>query len=359
MEGEIISMGKLEEKTIEDILVESDIKNNIKRLRSRKINNINDINNGIIKEYKLPKGYTIPILRDVIFKYLFVTEPNIFTKILVKAFDIKEAAKDAMVMAGYESISGKYNGKNNRCDILIRINPKNYINIEMNSNSDNSVLERNLLQIFRICGQVVKKGESYKELKHYRIILLNLNKSKKSNKDEIIIDEDDNGINKYVFYNLKTAMVASNLVTIYQVDVEKCKHLLYNNNEINETPLLARLGAISDEYKISRIMDMLGDAITMDEKNKLSKILEDINDNDTIVQNWIFEENARLKYEGDMETSFNDGIELGKEEGIESSKLEMIKNMLKENYEYESISKISGKTIDEIKEVEESIKEES
>ena len=104
---------------------------------------------------------------------------------------------------------------------------------------------------------------------------------------------------------------------------------------------------------------MLGDAITMDEKNKLSKILEDVNDNDTIVQNWIFEENARLKYEGDMETSFNDGIELGKEEGIESSKLEMIKNMLKENYEYESISKISGKTIDEIKEVEESIKEES
>lgn len=188
-----------------------------------------------------------------------------------------------MVMAGYESISGKIDGKNNRCDILIKINPKNYINIEMNSNSDNSALERNLLQIFRICGQVVKKGESYRELKHYRIILLNLNKSKRNSKDEIILNEDDNGINKYVFYNLKTAMVASNLVTIYQVDAEKYKHLLYNNSEINETPLLARLGAISDEYKISRIMDMLGDAITMEEKEKLSKILEDINDNDTIV----------------------------------------------------------------------------
>ena len=32
--------------------------------------------------------------------------------------------------------------------------------------------------------------------------------------------------------------------------------------------------------------------------------------------------------------------------------------MLKENYEYESISKISGKTIEEIKEIEDSMKEE-
>jgi len=97
----------------------------------------------------------------------------------------------------------------------------------------------------------------------------------------------------------------------------------------------------------------------MEEKNKLSKILEDVNNNDTIVQNWIFEENARLKYEGDMETSFNDGVEVGKEVGIESSKVEMIKNMLNQNIDYSVISNVSCKTIEEIKEIEESMKEES
>lgn len=50
-----------------------------------------------------------------------------------------------------------------------------------------------------------------------------------------------------------------------------------------------------------------------------------------------------------METSYNDGIEIGKEAGIESSKMEMIKNMLSEKNGYEYISKISGKSIEEIK----------
>ena len=53
-----------------------------------------------------------------------------------------------------------------------------------------------------------------------------------------------------------------------------------------------------------------------------------------------------------------EGLAEGRAEGVESSKIEMIKNMLEENYEYESISKISGKTVEEIKEIEESMKEE-
>ena len=51
--------------------------------------------------------------------------------------------------------------------------------------------------------------------------------------------------------------------------------------------------------------------------------------------------------------SYNDIID-----NIESKTIEMIKNMLKEKYDYNEISKISGKTIEEIKEIEKSMKEE-
>ena len=51
-------------------------------------------------------------------------------------------------------------------------------------------------------------------------------------------------------------------------------------------------------------------------------------------------------------------IELAKKRGIESNTKEMIENMLKKNTDYEYISEISGKTIEEIKEIEENMKEE-
>ena len=46
-----------------------------------------------------------------------------------------------------------------------------------------------------------------------------------------------------------------------------------------------------------------------------------------------------------------------RKEGIQYEKNETIKNMLKENISYELISKIVKKTIDEIKEIEKSMKD--
>ena len=101
----------------------------------------------------------------------------------------------------------------------------------------------------------------------------------------------------------------------------------------------------------------------MEEKENLRKTYEDINDDTHILKSWIVEDNLRWKFEeqeynGGIEQGKLEGIEQGKLEGIESNKIEMIKNMLEENYEYESISKISGKTVEEIKEIENNMKEE-
>ena len=45
----------------------------------------------------------------------------------------------------------------------------------------------------------------------------------------------------------------------------------------------------------------------------------------------------------------------GINEGKETATIEMIKNMLRENSDYEYINKITGKTIEEIKEIEKSM----
>ncbi len=81
----------------------------------------------------------------------------------------------------------------------------------------------------------------------------------------------------------------------------------------------------------------------MEEKESLLKTIEDVNDDETVMQEWILEENARLKYEGQMSYA--------REEGIQEEKLETIKNMLKKGLDYQTISEVTGKTIPEIEEI--------
>ena len=81
----------------------------------------------------------------------------------------------------------------------------------------------------------------------------------------------------------------------------------------------------------------------MEEKESLLKTIEEVNDDETVIEEWILEENARLKYEGQMSSA--------REEGIQEEKLETIKNMLKKGLDYQTISEVTGKTIEEIEEI--------
>ena len=95
----------------------------------------------------------------------------------------------------------------------------------------------------------------------------------------------------------------------------------------------------------------------MEEINKLTKRIENVNNDDKVIKDWMIEDNSRWYVEELQDDSYLEGMEEGKKLGIESNKIEMIKSMLKENYEYQSISKITGKSIEEIKEIEDSMKE--
>ena len=67
----------------------------------------------------------------------------------------------------------------------------------------------------------------------------------------------------------------------------------------------------------------------------------------------MIEENARLKHEGQMayarEEGLRQGIERGIKQGAKENKKEVIINMLAEGTDYNFISKITGKTLEEIK----------
>ena len=57
--------------------------------------------------------------------------------------------------------------------------------------------------------------------------------------------------------------------------------------------------------------------LLFEEKESLLKTIEDVNDDETVMQEWILEENARLKYEGQMSYAREEGLKEGIEQGIE------------------------------------------
>ena len=111
------------------------------------------------------------------------------------------------------------------------------------------------------------------------------------------------------------------------------------------------------EEDISKISHILGDdMLSMEEKESLFKTIKEVNDDERLLKDWILEDNEKMKFHGQMayarEEGIKEGIKEGEKVGAEAEKTEVIKIMLKRNYNYEEISMITNKSIEEIKEIE-------
>ena len=84
--------------------------------------------------------------------------------------------------------------------------------------------------------------------------------------------------------------------------------------------------------------------LSMEEKKSFINKIRELNDDEKVVKDWVWEENARIRY--------NNDIAAAEEQGIESNKREIIISMLNKKMDYNTISEITGKTLEEIKEIE-------
>ena len=283
------------------------------------------------------------LIYDVIFKAVFKKEDKILFKMVSDIFDIDdnvEIVREPHIISGLETPPNNKSGKTYRGDMQIRLSDKSIILIEMNNRNDKSQIDRNMIYLVRVHNNMLKSGVLDSELAEYRIRGLNLNN---------FSNEEDIPVESFAFCSLNNNRIASHIYTICNISLVKCKELVYDR-DINKLPKAVRWGAILLEEDIDKISQIIGDdLLTMEEKESLIKTIEEVNNDKEIITEWMREENARLKHAGEMRYA--------KDEGIEEKEIELIKNMLKENTEYNYISKITGKTIEEIKEIENSMKE--
>ena len=127
--------------------------------------------------------------------------------------------------------------------------------------------------------------------------------------------------------------------------------MIYNENRKDN---IVRIGSALTASTIEELSYFLGEKLpSVDEKEVLLNTVMEAN-NREILKAWNEERNQIWKEEMTLKNSYKRGID----EGINEEKLSMIKNMLEEKIGYETISKVSGKSIEEIKEIENTMRRE-
>lgn len=94
------------------------------------------------------------------------------------------------------------------------------------------------------------------------------------------------------------------------------------------------------------------DLLTMEERIKLVRSIEDVIDDTKIIQEWMVIENNKLREKNVLETAREEGLEQGTYQGIKNATEKLILKMIERGDSYESISELTDKTIEEIKEIE-------
>ena len=277
---------------------------------------------------------------DVLFKKVFFSEGSVLLKMLQDILDIREDS--GITIIGYETRPNNIFGKSFRGDLLVTLSDRTYVSIEMNNSNPKNSLSRNMIHLFRIHSDMLVKGMPDSELEKYRLYQLNFDNFRNPSRE---------AIEKYAFCSLTTGKVRNLIYTFCDVDLEKCRKLVYNVN-VREVSKDIRWEAIMTSNDIEEISKLLGeDMLSMEEKDKFLNTVRELNEDEKVVKDWMWEENDKLRYYNDLEASKEQGIE----QGIEDKSKEVVINMLNKNMDYETISEISGKTIEEIKEIENDI----
>ena len=287
----------------------------------------------------------IPLMiADPVIKTIFRECPNTLAKLIsdIADYNYYELKDNINILNNELNISTK-NEKYKKTDFLVKIDKNKYTNIEVNNKSEESDLIKNLSYIFHIYSKVTKKGNKYSNIEISQINLdyhsFNMNKI----------------LNKFYIMNEDNNILTKSMI-LYFLNIEKCYDVWYNNHNKENLSNYIKWGAFIASGKYQEMESILNELVTERECKKIMSTLENIKLEDI---DWSPEE--RKEWEEWLENSHKESREKaraeGLEQGIEQNTTAIIKAMLENELDYETISKVTDKTLDEIKKIENSMKE--
>ena len=284
---------------------------------------------------------------DAMFKAVFRSDSYILSKLTQSILDCYNIDINVMdkelIIKNSEMKINNYSNRKLIADYIIKIDDHHEIDLEINKSKYSGLNERNLSYSFKIYYEHFNTGSNRKEFSMYTLLQVNFNNFHNPNNKCInrfyLIDAED--INNRL----------SNNYSIMNIDIAKCYDIVYNKNSLEEISDLITFGAIiSSEHleDIASILERGKISMSKDEKERfLNDVKEAASDKD-VLKAISFESTIEERYKWIEDASRADE----REKVTKEDDIKYIKAMLNNKLDYNIISNISGKSIAEIKAIE-------
>ncbi len=299
----------------------------------------------MIKIKTLKEEYFIPLTNEYMFKKVFKENPDILKKILICILKLNmNPEQSELIFLNEELPIIKRKEHKKTVNILVAINGKKIIDIEINTDKYSYIKERNTLYIEKIITMEIEKNTSYEKKKDYHFYQLNLNKGYGN------FFKD-----KYFTYKEKNTneVLTPNIEIIYK-SLDYYYNIYNSKNELINNEILWLSLMNSKNFKeLEHIAKLL---LTAKEHQKLMKSVKEGCREKVNIANWESEKMealVRKKIEEEHQK-----YEREKQEQEKKIK-EIIKELIKLNFSYKEISSITKKPIQEIEKIKEFFNEKS
>ena len=303
----------------------------------------------------LEKGTIIPLTFDIMFTEVFNNQNNIC---ILEEFIANYLNIPLPLVEGNLKILSRRLFKENRCDskkevdLLLDLNGKK-INIEMSNNNSMGVINRNVVYLCKVHGEQLKQSDyNYSHISEtIQIMFNNFNSQKELKTTWYLRDEQGNILTNKIRIDIINLVKGKDMCYTYKKDVDYL---------INWCKLLT-------ESKANNLLDISHKLMSSKSTNVLLKDINKLNGDDEMVRLYTKLSRREMEYNTFIEEAKEKGFNQGKQEGFESGKQEglkkgleqgieqksneIAKNMLIEKIPLETISKITGLSIEKIQEL--------
>ena len=235
--------------------------------------------------------------------------------------------------------------KGMRTDLSLETNV-GYINVEVNSYPNEYVHPRNFSYITDKYSHDIKVSETYNEKTKYIQINLSYGFMLDEENKKLKKPKDTEAIREYKVMDKTGKEYIKNLI-IYEINMDYYLLLWYNRDKkLEKEKVLVMLGLDKEGLEELSIKDKV-----------VSKYMKEVNtvNEDPEFREYISYEEDQRKIRNTLIEQANEakqkGYEEGLEQGINSNKIEIAKNMLKESQDLEFISRVTNLSVSEINEL--------
>ena len=293
----------------------------------------------------------VPLTYDFTFKKVFKNNPTYMKEFIYTMLPFLNLENYKVRFLDSELTKEKKERKKT-VDILISLDDKIYIDIEMNRSKFQNIYLRNLEYLKKLSTMLWKQGEDIQNLKEKKVIQINLNANEKEKAPDDIIASC--GLLTGYIYDVNGLVFSKNLEE---------NHYLYYNEGVRRKDVIWLTALTSKTF--TELYKLISQVL---EKSVALKFMEDVVDmskDEFILHEWEKDKFDELVKINELESAINEGKAIGFEDGkaagfedgeksgiikgTNKRNIEIAKNMLKKNMSLEDISEITGLSIENIK----------